>query len=265
MEWLKRFFVSNCDGGFTYGRRSKRYLLKLGMSEDKITVRCQAAANDDIRRSFDSVAPSRRQLIQKHGLGEKNFCYVGRLSPEKNVSCLIRAFGMLRRDCHEAKNWGLLVVGDGPDRQSLVDLCESQGLRNVTFTGGVPWREAPKLLAACDVFVLPSTSEPWGLVVNEAMVCGLPVLVSDACGCVEDLVFAGETGFVFNPSNPDELRRRMEYFVRSPAEIDRMGANAINHIEKFTPKAAAAQMLQGIERLLGRHEPTASGKLASRV
>ena len=264
-ELLKRIFVSNCDGGFTYGNRSKRYLLKLGMPEGKITVRCQAAANDDVRRIFDSTRPARRQLIQEYGLRERNFCYVGRLSTEKNVSLLIRAFASLVRACAEAKKWGLLIAGDGPERQSLTDLCESEGVRNVRFIGGVSWREVPRLLSACDVLVLPSTSEPWGLVINEAMICGLPVLVSDACGCVEDLVFAGETGFRFNPTRPDDLQRHMEYLVRFPAEIDRIGAKANKYIEAFTPRAAAVQMLQGIERLLGHNEAATSGKVASRV
>jgi glycosyltransferase involved in cell wall biosynthesis len=249
-ELAKRLFVSQCDGGFTYGQRSRRYLHQLGMPEHKITVRCLAAANEEIRDIFDAAKVTRNQLIKELGLGLSNFCYVGRLSPEKNVSCLIHAFAMLRRESDEAGTWGLLVVGDGPEHQALVHLCRGEGLSDVRFAGGVSWREVPRLLAACDVLVLPSKSEPWGLVVNEAMVCGLPVLVSEACGCVDELVILGKTGFTFSPTSPHELRERMETFVRRSEEVVRCGAAAEELIKQFSPMAAASQMLHGIQRVL---------------
>jgi len=142
-------------------------------------------------------------------------------------------------------------VGDGPERSNIEEYCRNNGAENVVFIGGVSWRDVPKFLALSDVLVLPSTSEPWGLVVNEAMVCGLPVIVSNRCGCIEDLVIDGDTGFAFDPYVPSELLRSMSYFVNSPSEIQRIGSKGEELIRRFSPDAAARQMFTGIKLLLG--------------
>ena len=249
-EFAKRLFVSICDGGFAYGQRSKKYLHRLGMSDHRITVRCQAAANREIETISNSAKTKRPQLIQELGLAQKNFCYVGRLSPEKNVSCLIHAYLELKRTNRQACDWGLLIIGDGPERDYLESFCQRERLDQVKFFGGVSWRDVPRILAAADVVVLPSLSEPWGLVVNESMICGLPVIVSNRCGCVEDLVVSGETGFTFNPESHEELHKLIEHFVLVPGDAGRIGENARRLISAYTPETAAKQMLAGIEQFL---------------
>jgi glycosyltransferase involved in cell wall biosynthesis len=249
-ELVKKLFILQCDGGFTYGQRSKQYLKELGMNEEKITIRCQATANYEIRAAYDAAEPTRPELIEELGLASHNFCYIGRLSPEKNLSCLVQAFALLRQINSEARNWGLIIVGDGPERQALVNLCQCERLDHVKFVGGAHWTKVSGFLAASDVVVLPSVSEAWGLVVNEAMCCGLPVIVSDRCGCVDDLVVHGQTGFTFNPGSVEELCEHMDYFVRSPIEVRRFGERAEALISSYTPESAARQMLQGIRQQL---------------
>lgn len=249
-EFLKRQFIRHCQGGFAYGIRAKNYLVKLGMPEKRITIRCQAASNTDLAFAFRSAQPDRRRFIAELDLCQRNFCYVGRLSPEKNVPLLIKAFARLRMMNRNARDWGLLIVGDGPDRESLVELAKHENIPNARFVGGVGWRQVPRYLAICDVLVLPSSSEPWGLVVNEAMVCGLPVLVSNRCGCVEDLVIEGVTGHSFDCQDVDALAKRMEYFVDSPDRIAEYGRNAKSLIDRYSPYAAASQMVHGLQDLL---------------
>jgi len=251
LEQLKKMFVKQCDAGFAYGQRARRYLGQLGMPEASIMIRCQAAANDEIRSEFDIASRTRRQASAQLGLPKRNFCYVGRLSAEKNVLSLVQAFLALRTSNDQANDWGLCVVGDGPERSNIEEYCRNNGAENVVFIGGVSWRDVPKFLALSDVLVLPSTSEPWGLVVNEAMVCGLPVIVSNRCGCIEDLVIDGDTGFAFDPYVPSELLRSMSYFVNSPSEIQRIGSKGEELIRRFSPDAAARQMFTGIKLLLG--------------
>jgi glycosyltransferase involved in cell wall biosynthesis len=250
IELLKRIFVALCNGGFTYGVRSWRYLNRLGMPDGAIRTRCQATANEDIYKIYGASLAQRQEIIERYALGQHNFCFVGRLSAEKNVSTLIRAFGLLQRTDSRAAEWGLLIVGGGPERASLVDLSVKEGLRRASFVGGVSWRAVPEFLAASDVLVLPSLSEPWGLVVNEAMACGLPTIVSSRCGCVEDIVIPGKTGFLFDPLDPEELQERMQIFVNAPSLIPTFGAAAKQLISAFSPAVAASQMLLGLKKLL---------------
>ncbi|MGD0229337.1 MAG: glycosyltransferase [Syntrophorhabdales bacterium] len=246
---LKRVFIACCCGAFTYGTKSREYLLKLGMAPEAIQAGCQATDNDAIEAEHASALSMRTELLGKRGLRQFNFIYVGRLSAEKNVDTLLLAFSRVKRGNTRADNWGLIIVGDGPERDRLNRLVSGLALKDVYFTGGQPWNKVPAYYALSDVFVLPSFSEPWGLVVNEAMVCGLPVVVSDRCGAAYDLVMDGENGFVFDPADVDTLFGRLSYFLDASEELDRMGARSREIISGFTPLHAAQQMQEGLQRV----------------
>jgi len=109
----------------------------------------------------------------------------------------------------------------------------------------------PEFYALADVLVLPSFSEPWGLVVNEAMVCGLPVIVSNRAGASFDLVKNGKNGFTFNPYDWKELAELMRKFTKGEVDIKEMGYNSKEIIREYTPEKAARQMLVGIKQILG--------------
>jgi glycosyltransferase involved in cell wall biosynthesis len=254
-ELLKKIFVRWCDLGFTYGTKSKEYLQALGMAERNILVRVQATANDEVF-SIYSNARQRRQRIQKElGLKSRNFAYVGRLSHEKNVSMLLRSFA--RVPVHDRASWGLVIVGDGPLRNSLRELSASLNLPDVVFVGGKGWREVPEILAAADVLVLPSLSEAWGLVVNEAMVCAMPVIVSDHCGAAFDLVEHGVNGFVFQSNCEDDLSSQLgAILMKDDAQLSMMGQASRKIIGDFTPASAARQMMKGFIRLLDARSAT---------
>ncbi|MGB3617862.1 MAG: glycosyltransferase family 4 protein [Catalinimonas sp.] len=153
---------------------------------------------------------------------------VARFALEKNLDALIRAF--LRSDL--AAGWELRIVGGGPLRDELEALARPEV---VTLHDWVSYDELPNLYAAAAAFVLPSTFEPWGLVVNEAMAAGLPVLVSHECGCAPDLVDAA-TGWRFHASHEDELIDRLNQLSTLP-EADRkaMGQSACQKIDAYSP------------------------------
>jgi glycosyltransferase involved in cell wall biosynthesis len=175
---------------------------------------------------------------------------VGRLSSEKNVETLLSAFSKLKSENTLAGNWGLIIVGDGPERQNLTKMVTDGNIPNVYFAGGKSWKEVPVFYALSSVFVLPSLSEPWGLVANEAMVCGLPVILSSRCGAAYDILDNGANGFMFDPLDVSELAGRLSYFVDNQDEIERMGANSQHIISGYTPLHAAEQMKQGIEETI---------------
>ena len=235
-ETIKKWILSQADVFFCFGKSSAHYLLRLGIPRSRITVRHAAVIDEEIIRSNFLEA-------QKNGdKAKSNFVYVGRLAPEKNLELLIRAFiNINKKQKDNGKSWGLIFVGEGPTRTQLEKLAASD--ENITFAGGHPWYKVPQWLAQSDVLVLPSKSEPWGLVVNEAMVCGMPVIVSNKCGCVKDIVKTGQNGFTFHPSNQRELEDAMNFFVRNPTKIAEMGNQSQLIIAPFAAKQVAIEMI----------------------
>jgi len=124
---------------------------------------------------------------------ELKYLFVGRLIPVKNIELLIRVFNNLNKH--------LTIVGTGV----LENKLRAQANSNIEFTGFILNNELDKLYCSHDVFILPSISETWGLVVEEAIYFGLPVIVSDAVGCQEDMVLEPDTGVVFRNSDENDL------------------------------------------------------------
>ncbi|WP_336778148.1 glycosyltransferase [Pantoea sp. USHLN256] len=135
-----------------------------------------------------------RKGICKDNLVHKlNYVYVGRLSEEKNLHLLVEVFNEL--------NLPLTIVGDGPQEKELKKIAKG----NINFKGYIHNNKLRTLLDECDVFVLPSISEPWGLVVEEALSAGLPVIVSDRVGCHKDLI-NNKNGIVFKSHDAKDLK-----------------------------------------------------------
>ena len=225
-ETLKRWLLRTLfDAAVCGGKPHARYLRALGFPSENI-----AGCYDVVDNGFFASAA---QAVREQRNVAPHFLYVGRLASEKNVDGLIDAFGEYRR---RGGTWPLVVAGDGPERECLVKRCERLGIaRFVDFKGFQRTRETADLYAGAGCFVLPSKREPWGLVVNEAMAAGVPVVVSNRCGCAEDLVRNGENGFVFDPANRIELADRLlQISALAPDELRRMGARSSEIIQDYS-------------------------------
>ena len=246
-ERLKGLLVKFCDLAMCYGTRARTYVVSLGMPVERTLLRCQATANDEIGEIHAEMAEKREELVRILGIPRRNFIFVGRLSPEKNVGNLIKAFSRIADD---VDGWGLLIVGAGPEQPALMAMTPEDLRARVVFVGGKGWREVPQYFAVADVLVLPSLSEPWGLVVNEALICGLPVLVSERCGCVPEIVIDGKTGFSFDPENVDQLARLMLDIARNDATRANLAIGAMRVAAEYTPERSAREMCNGLLRIL---------------
>lgn len=236
---FKRIFFSQCDVFFGYGQRAREYLISNGAPNDAIFYRCQAAALPH-NYVVASVLAERSELrIEEH----LRYLYVGRLSPEKNLPDLLHAFKSVLLAYPEAR---LAVVGSGPLKSQLIALAERLGLESaVEFLGAKDVEDLRReYLKAC-CLVLPSYSEAWGLVVNEALSYGCPVVVSFRCGCVPELVIDGETGFSFECGNIHELSAKLIAVPEIFADTATTAQQCIKVIRKFSPENAAQQILNG--------------------
>lgn len=250
-EQIKRAFVKLCDGYFCFGTRAANYLIELGATPSRILVENNAVVdNAGLRATYLAALPNREQEQKARQLPPKNLIYVGRLIPIKNLTGLIEAFCEACR-ANPTANWGLILLGEGEQKTILQAQVNALTMSDkIHFLPGCDWQDVPRFLALADALVLPSQSEPWGLVVNEAMACGLPVLVSDRCGCVDDLVQDGQNGYRFDPNQPDQLADRIGQLLRLPAgDLARMGTQSARIVEAFDPNTVGKAMYDALVHL----------------
>ncbi len=250
-EQFKRWLFRRCNGFFCFGSQSADYLIQLGVAPAKILLRKNAVDNDVLRSVYSNTLPDRSNIQQAMRLQANNFVFVGRLIEAKNLPMLLNCFAEALKHATKGINWGLLLLGDGAEYDNLSrQIVELELSDRITILPGRPWFRVPEVLALSDVLVLPSRSEPWGLVVNEAMVCGLPVIVSDRCGCVTDLVHHGQNGFIFDPDQPAQLTHWLTQFMNGSVNTQQMGQLAKQFIAPYAPEAVAQEMLDGFRKIM---------------
>jgi glycosyltransferase involved in cell wall biosynthesis len=221
--------------------------MSYGVSEAKIAYRCQAAA---LPHGYSMAKVlSHYQLNWDGRADEPHFLYVGRLSSEKGLDDLLAAFCILYERFPKAR---LDLVGAG----SLADqlkrrVANLEMTHAVSFPGSRSLEDIAVLFERCTALVLPSHSEPWGLVVNEALSYGCPVVVSSACGCVPDLVRDGLTGYSFEVGNVDDLVKAMDAVRSFSDNREAVARRCLDVVSEYTPERASSQILDGCVRMVG--------------
>jgi glycosyltransferase involved in cell wall biosynthesis len=178
----------------------------------------------------------KRDALSRYGIEHDHarLLFLGRLEPHKGLLDLLVAFRQLKQKIDAVS---LLIVGDGSLSDIVID--ESRLGHSVHYLGRLVGEHIWEAYALADIFVLPSHFEPWGLVINEAMASGLPVIVSDRVGCIDDLVLPQATGLVVAARSPDDLLAAMEALAMDPPARLRMGAAGRRHIARWTLQNAA--------------------------
>jgi len=149
------------------------------------------------------------------------------------------------------RNATLRVVGAGTQREELIQLRDQLGLAAyVAFVGSLDLEALASEYARATCFVLPSRSEPWGLVVNEALSYGCPVVVSDNCGCSPELVHEGVTGFVFETDNIGDLEEKLLAASNGFIDASISAQHCLDLISAYTPERAAHETLRGCVKIL---------------
>ena len=190
-EVIKRRIVGLYSAALVGGQRHVEYLVELGMPRERVFTGYDVVDNDYFGRCTAEIQNSKFEFRNKRGLPENYFLASARFIEKKNLSSLIEAYAEYRRRSEIAAKvpWDLVVLGDGPLRETLNTQLSTLNLNeHVHLPGFKPYDELPVYYALANAFVHASTTEQWGLVVNEAIASGLPVIVSDRCGCVPELV-----------------------------------------------------------------------------
>jgi len=202
-EWFKSRIIRKLDGAICGGALHKEYLIKLGMEQKRIFMGYDVVDNDFFSEGSNSARKESIELREKYGLPEKYFLSVSRFVKKKNILGLIRAYELYRK--MDPNPWGLVICGAGPQEKKLREMVSEDKIKGVSFAGPKNPDELTIYYGLSSCFILPSLVEQWGLVVNEAMACSLPVLASEVAGSSFELVEEGVNGYKFNPLNIKQL------------------------------------------------------------
>jgi glycosyltransferase involved in cell wall biosynthesis len=237
VEWLKGYFLKHCDGFVVPGKASFEYLKSLGSPEASILTAPNAVDN----RLFAAKAANTRahaaEFREKLKLPSRFILFVGRLVAEKGVYDLLEAYAKLENNLRSEVS--LVFAGDGVCREELAERAKRITAGEVCFPGFAQREDLAGLYALAEALVLPTHSDTWGLVVNEAMACGLPIIVSSVAGCSVDLVEDGWNGYVVPPRDSEKLREAIDSLLRRAELKQQMSARSLERIRNYSPEACA--------------------------
>lgn len=245
LEWCKSQLVRRYDAALVGGKRQQEYAAFLGIPLDRIFLGCDVIDNDHFARGADEARRKEEICRRRYRLPEKYFLVVSRFIGKKNLPFLIDAYREYRRLAGE-QAWDLVLCGSGPLAPHLKD--RARDLPGTHFPGFKQADELPLYYGLAKTFILPSSHfEQWGLVVNEAMASGLPVLVSRVCGCAPDLVCEGENGFTFDPFDLEALARLMAKMTLGEVNLIAMSEASRKIIAAWTPETFAKNLIQAVK------------------
>jgi hypothetical protein len=210
----------------------------LGCDPDKVA---KVPYTVPVTFKYDHAVPSYTQV--------RRLLYVGQLTERKAIMPFVESLGhyCTNNPTFPVELW---IAGAGPlERRLKTQALGGRG--TMRFLGSVSYENLPAIYKGADLFVFPTLADEWGVVVNEAMASGLPVLGSVYSQAVEELVEDGVTGWVFRPDHRDELMARLcQALSTSPERLAQMGRLAAERVSRVTPDAAAEQMVSAIAKLL---------------
>jgi len=223
---FKKLLVSSASWWISSGRETTRYLVHYGAKENRVF---HYPFTSQWAREMQSQVPApeeKQRLREKIGMTESKIAlYVGRFDPKKGMDDLLHAIPELDQDI------GVYFVGGEPD-QTHLDFCKEKGITRAHFVGFTKKEELSQYYLAADVLVLPTKSDVWGLVINEAMSFGLPVITTDQCVAGMELVEPGVTGYIVPTTDQKLLIEKINLLFRQ--NYRKMGEAALEAVRPYT-------------------------------
>lgn len=241
---IRRVLFRRFSAFLSVGEAHREYLLRSGVPASRIHHVPHCVDNARFRAAAPEAVAARPAWRASHGIPApaRVALFAGKLEPKKAPQLLLRAFlAGNAQAIHDDRNV-LLFVGSGEMEGELRAQANGRIGRDVFFVPFQNQSHMPVVYAAADVLVLPSASETWGLVVNEAMNLVRPAIVSDRVGCGPDLVTPGETGWVFPSGDADALGAALRDALSDPARLARMGEAARTRIDAYSYEVATAAL-----------------------
>ena len=243
-----RWMLAQIDAHLYVGQANRDYLKHYGVLDECLYFAPHFVENERFAQGADAARASGEASSLREAWGAHpraiTFGFVGKLIPGKRALDFVDAITRLSRQDAGVRG---VIIGAGPDEAALRQRVEAEHVP-ITFTGFVNQAALPAHYAAIDCLVVPSASESWGLVVNEAMAAGRPAIVSDRVGCAPDLVIEGETGFSYPMGDVAALTDRLLTLRRTIRErAGELDAAVRARIGQYTCERAVAGTLEAVE------------------
>jgi glycosyltransferase involved in cell wall biosynthesis len=242
LSWL----IKGTAAFLTIGKANRAFYTSFGVKPEKMFDTPYSVDNDFFTGLAASLDAERGALKQQLGFAPDRplIIFSAKLIERKRPMDLLEAYKSLTGQGLEA---GLLFIGEGGLRPEMEAFIARHGLDRVKITGFKNQMELPALYASGDIFVLPSRFDTWGLVVNEAMLFGMPVIVTDMVGAGQDLVEPDVTGHVYPVGDIASLAGLLEGLIKDPEKRARMGRAAQEHITRWNYKTCEQGILQALQ------------------
>ena len=252
-EWLKRQWVSRYDCALAGGPPHRDYLVKLGIPVDRIALGYNVVDNLDFVRGAGEARADPTTRVRLNIPPRPYFLCVSRFATDKNLMTLIRCHAAHFRQVGPERAWDLVLCGSGtPEGEAEVrralEALPNEIAARIHLPGFVQGRTLQAWYAHASAFVLASTLEPWGLVVNEAAACGLPLLVSNRVGAASVLVRPDVTGRVFDPYDEMGLTEALVWLTQMEEPFRAsLGRNAAALASQWGPERFAQGTLEALD------------------
>jgi glycosyltransferase involved in cell wall biosynthesis len=262
-EAVKSRIVRLCSAGLGGGTPHVDYLVDLGLPRERVFAGYDVVDNEYFWSHAAQARLDADRVRAQFRLPREYFVASSRFVEKKNLPRLLQAYASYRRQAG-AGAWKLVLIGEGPLKPDLLRVrSELDLVDDILLPGFVQYEDLPAHYALAGTFIHASTSEQWGLVVNEAMACGLPVLVSKRCGCVSDLVVDGRNGYTFDPYDPAALADLMLRLASHGADRVSMGEASRAIITGWSPETFAANLTRAVA--VARSAPRLKGRCVGRL
>jgi glycosyltransferase involved in cell wall biosynthesis len=256
VKWLVlRTLFPFIDRFLTIGTLNTRFYEHYGIRPERLFLTPYAVDNTLLQSEHRRLLPDRGVLRRALGVNDDSpvILFVSKLIARKRPMDLLIAYRALMQNSKErTANGGeshLVFVGDGPERETLERYTKGHGFANVRFLGFKRPSDIAPYFAAADIFAFPSGSETWGLVVNEAMNFGLPVITTNMVAASYDIVQNGETGFVCPVGDTTMFTQRLRTLVDSAELRQEQGRKALERISTWSNREAADGILRALRTL----------------
>ncbi len=239
-----------CSAFLFTGSLNREFYLSFGVPPAKLFFYPWAIDNERFSKVAEEARTRRPELRSEWGVSDDLplvlFC--GKLIPRKRPLDLLRAVGRLSHDV------GVVVAGEGELRAQMEALVRQHDIRHTVFLGFINQRELPAVMSACDIFCLPSEEDPRGTAVNEAMACGLPIVISKGVGVwgEGDIVRHGENGFVHEIGDVEQLAAYLERLAGSAELRRQMGDRSRDIIRQWSYDACVDGVLAALRHVARR-------------
>jgi len=244
---VKDFIVSGAKMYFASGEYAKRYFLNHGANEKDVIIHNFTSIFESDVLAQPLNIQEKNAIKQELGLSidRKTVLSVGQFTYRKGYDFMLSGWKEMDAE------YDLVIIGGGEDENLYKSITQEKGLKNVKLEGFKPKDVITRYMQACDVFVLPTREDIWGLVINEALACGVPVITTNRCIAGLEMIRQGENGFTVDIEDSAQLNARIKDTLScEESEYNAMCHKALDSVRDFTIEYMCDKQISGIHKIL---------------